>query len=141
MEQLAAMKEFLPQPDEASKIAAFMAGGGTEEALGRAEKYMHAMLSVPNAALRLGVMEFNKTLSGRVGYVQKMVGSIESACDDVKMSAALKKVLKTILKVGNQMNDGESQGFKVTMPHTNPHTNTNTHNMKCSATQCKNTHK
>jgi hypothetical protein len=113
VEQLAAMKEFLPQPDEASKIASFMSGGGSADALGRAEKYMHAMLSVPKAALRLGVMDFNKALSGRVGYVQKMVGSIECACDDVKMSAALKKVLKTILKVGNQMNDGESQGFKV----------------------------
>lgn len=32
---------------------------------------------------------------------------IETACDDVKMSARLKKVLKTILKVGNQLNDGE----------------------------------
>ena len=32
---------------------------------------------------------------------------IETACDDVRMSARLKKVLKTILKVGNQLNDGE----------------------------------
>lgn len=35
---------------------------------------------------------------------------VERACDDVKMSVRLKKVLKTILKVGNQMNDGEDHG-------------------------------
>jgi hypothetical protein len=35
-------------------------------------------------------------------------------CDDVKMSMKLKKVLKTILKVGNQLNDGEDHmGFTV----------------------------
>ena len=39
---------------------------------------------------------------------------MESACDDVKMSVRLKKVLKTILKVGNQMNDGEENaGFSL----------------------------
>jgi len=37
-----------------------------------------------------------------------------TACDDVKMSLRLKKVLKTILKVGNQMNDGADHlGFTL----------------------------
>ena len=32
---------------------------------------------------------------------------IEKACDDIKLSIGLKKVLKTILRVGNQMNDAD----------------------------------
>ncbi len=36
------------------------------------------------------------------------------ACDDVKLSAKFKKVLKTILKVGNTLNDGvNSRAFSI----------------------------
>ena len=39
---------------------------------------------------------------------------ILDACEDVRKSLRLKKVLKTILKVGNQMNDGDDNlGFSL----------------------------
>ena len=34
---------------------------------------------------------------------------IERACDDVKLSVKLKRVMKTILKVGNQLNEAEAK--------------------------------
>ncbi|CAE7701703.1 Daam2, partial [Symbiodinium microadriaticum] len=50
----------------------------------------------------------------RLAELNMWINRIEGACDDVKMSLKLKKVLKTILKVGNQMNDGEQHlGFTV----------------------------
>lgn len=54
------------------------------------------------------------SLTERCADVQTTLSKIENACDDVKMSVRLKKVLKTILKVGNQMNDGEAHaGFTL----------------------------
>jgi Formin Homology 2 Domain len=59
-------------------------------------------------------MIYKQQFKGRVGECCGTLSAIENACDDVKMSVRLKKVLKTILKVGNQMNDGEDHlGFTL----------------------------
>ena len=82
--------------------------------LGQAEKYMKVMTGFGTAAKRIQVMIYKQQFKSRVGECCTTLSSIENACDDVKMSVRLKKVLKTILKVGNQMNDGEDHlGFTL----------------------------
>jgi hypothetical protein len=49
----------------------------------------------------------------RVLECKSKLSKIENACDDVKLSGRLKKVLKTILRVGNQLNDGEKHSGGV----------------------------
>lgn len=57
---------------------------------------------------------FKLTLKQSLTQINDSVTRVENACDDVKMSPKLKKVLKTILMVGNQMNDGaEQRGFSL----------------------------
>jgi Formin Homology 2 Domain len=59
-------------------------------------------------------MIYKQQFKSRVSECTGTLTAIEDACDDVKMSVRLKKVLKTILKVGNQMNDGEDHlGFTL----------------------------
>lgn len=59
-------------------------------------------------------MIYKQQFKSRVTECSTTLTVIENACDDVKMSVRLKKVLKTILKVGNQMNDGEDNlGFTL----------------------------
>ena len=82
--------------------------------LGQAEKYMKVMTGFSTASKRIQVMIYKQQFKTRVGECGATLSAIENACDDVKMSVRLKKVLKTILKVGNQMNDGEDHvGFTL----------------------------
>ena len=82
--------------------------------LGQAEKYMKVMSTFGSAAKRIQVMIYKQQFRSRVVECGQVLTAIEMACDDVKMSVRLKKVLKTILKVGNQMNDGEQHlGFTL----------------------------
>jgi hypothetical protein len=72
------------------------------------------MLDFPSAPNRIKAMIYKQQFKTRVSECTAILTVIESACDDVKMSVRLKKVLKTILKVGNQMNDGEQHlGFSL----------------------------
>jgi Formin Homology 2 Domain len=82
--------------------------------LGQAEKYMKVMTGFTSAAKRIQVMIYKQQFKSRVQECGVTLSVIENACDDVKKSVRLKKVLKTILKVGNQMNDGEKHlGFTL----------------------------
>ena len=110
-DQLRSLSDYLPTSEEASLIKAFR---GDPEMLGQAEKYMKVMTGFTSAAKRIQVMIYKQQFQSRVLECGATLRAIESACDDVKMSVRLKKVLKTILKVGNQMNDGEKHlGFTL----------------------------
>ena len=110
-DQLRSLSDYLPTSEEAALIKAFR---GDPEMLGQAEKYMKVMTGFTSAAKRIQVMIYKQQFQSRVLECGATLRAIESACDDVKMSVRLKKVLKTILKVGNQMNDGEKHlGFTL----------------------------
>jgi Formin Homology 2 Domain/Subunit CCDC53 of WASH complex len=110
-DQLISLKEFLPTHEEADKLALFT---GDRTLLGQAEKYMLVMKDFPSAAQRIKCMIYKQQFNQRVMECRSILSKIENACDDVKMSIRLKKVLKTILKVGNQMNEGaEYKGFTL----------------------------
>ena len=110
-DQLRSLEEYLPSPDEAAIIKAFK---GDFEMLGQAEKYMSVMTGFNTAAKRIKCMIFKQQFKHRVIETKAMVVKIENACVDVIMSIRLKKVLKTILRVGNQLNDGaDHAGFTV----------------------------
>ena len=80
----------------------------------QAEKYMMAMSDFSDAVDRIECMIYKQRFKGEVGDCKATLGKIESACDDVRGSERLKKVLKYILRVGNQLNDGETQaGFSL----------------------------
>jgi hypothetical protein len=110
-DQLKSLIEYLPNPDETSALKNFK---GDSDAIGVAEKYMMAMLGFSSAEKRIQCMLYKQQFRTRYLECRTKITKIQNACDDVKMSARLKKVLKYILKVGNQLNDGEDhKGFTV----------------------------
>lgn len=110
-DQLKSLEEFLPTPEETGLIKAYK---GDILLLGQAEKYMLVMLGFDDAPKRIKCMIYKQQFKSRVLECRSKLSKIENACDDVKLSARLKKVLKTILKVGNQLNDGEEhKGFTL----------------------------
>jgi hypothetical protein len=59
-------------------------------------------------------MIYKQQFHSRLSECEKTLIVIGNACDDVKGCIGLKKIMKTILKVGNQMNDGEdNMGFTL----------------------------
>jgi hypothetical protein len=111
-EQLQSLLEFLPTPEEVMLLKNFK---GDFEHLGPAEKYMIAMSDFTSAASRIDCMIYKQQFRSRVQECKDTLAKIESACDDVKGSEKLKKVLRYILRVGNKLNDGEEElaGFSV----------------------------
>lgn len=110
-EQLQNLQEYLPALDEIKLLRNF---NGDKEMLGTAEKYMMTMMDLPTASNRIECMKYKLQFLSRFFELQQTAKKILTACDEVKSSIRLKRVLKTVLKVGNQMNDGESHaGFSL----------------------------
>ncbi len=101
----------MPTPEEVMTISKF---SGDIDQLGQAEKYMKVMMKTKYAVKCIQTMIYKQQFRTRITEIRTSVKKIEGACDDLKLSVRLKKVLKTILKVGNQLNDGaDSVGFTV----------------------------
>lgn len=110
-DQLMSLDEYLATPDEARTLAAYK---GSLDQLGPTEKYMMEMLALPTASKRIQCILFKQQFKPKLNEIRESINTLEQACDDVKMSPKLKKVLKTILRVGNQLNDGASHaGFTL----------------------------
>ncbi|KAJ1440629.1 hypothetical protein B484DRAFT_140080 [Ochromonadaceae sp. CCMP2298] len=110
-DQLRSLEEFLPTAEEVRALKAYRGEMGM---LGQAEQYMTVMMDFPSAPNRIKCMIYKQVFRTRVGECKAKLAKIENACDDVKMSLRLKKLLKTILRVGNQLNDGEQHsGFTL----------------------------
>ena len=74
------------------------------------------MLDFPEASSILDCLLFKKQFQERVVAISDQLMKLDGACEDVRSSVRLKKVMKTILKVGNQMNadsDEKSHGFSL----------------------------
>ena len=109
-DQLENLIAYLPTAEETRNLRGYK---GDLQLLGPVEKFMIEMLKCDQAEQRLRNMVFKQQLPTRVSEVKHSLGIIERACDDVKMSLRLKKVMKSILKVGNQLNHNESNGNKA----------------------------
>lgn len=110
LEQLRALLEFLPSEEEALLLQRF---GGDVNDLGLAEKYMLTMLSLVGAKVRLNALIMRKQFLPRWHDVRSKFKILAEACDEIKKSVRMRKVLKTILKVANQLNDEQQAGITV----------------------------
>lgn len=110
VEQLRALVEFLATEEEALLLQRFE---GDVNDLGLAEKYMLTMLGLVGAKVRLNALIVRKQFLPRWHDCRSKFKIIGDACDEIKKSVRLRKVLKTILKVANQLNDEKQAGITV----------------------------
>jgi hypothetical protein len=110
-DQLKSMQEYLPNVDEVGSLRNFK---GERDSIGIAERYMMVMMDFPAATRHITIMIYKQQFKARYIECRAKITRLQDACDDVRLSSRLKRVLKTILKVGNQLNDGEqNKGFTV----------------------------
>jgi hypothetical protein len=112
--QLKALKEYLPEPDERAGLTAYMKNGESSAEsrqqlyadLSETEKYMVTLMDVPNAAAKLEALLFRSLFSSRFQDVTEAVRVLNSACDELRSSDRLRKLMAMILTVVNQINTG-----------------------------------
>ena len=112
--QLAALKEFLPTDEERIALSNYLKKGETSPEsmtaamadLSECEKYMAAMMKVENAASKFDCMLFRVQFEGRLNELIEGINIITKACDEVRSSERLRKMMAMILTLVNQINTG-----------------------------------
>ncbi len=75
-------------------------------ALCACEKYMVAMMEVQNASSKFSCMLFQIDFKSRIEETDEAISMLLKACEDVKNSIRLRKLMAMILTIVNQINTG-----------------------------------
>lgn len=109
-----ALKEFLPTDEERGALGNFCKDlNGSEEdkeksmaALPSCEKYMIAMMEVKNAPAKFDCMLFRVQFQSLLDDLIDGINTLRKACDEVRNSERLRKMMAMILTLVNQINTG-----------------------------------
>jgi hypothetical protein len=112
--QLKALKEYLPNPDERRGLILHMKKGEASEdarakalaELSKTEQYMVKMMEVSDADAKFDAMFFRTVFKTRFDDVSTAIRNLNMACDEVRSSERLRKLMAMILTVVNQINTG-----------------------------------
>ena len=88
-------------------------GEGSEEirdklyaALSETEKYMVTMMNVNDASSKFDALFFRSVFKVRFGDITDAIRTLNAACDELRSSQKLRKLMAIILTVVNQINTG-----------------------------------
>jgi len=108
--QLKALKEFLPSDEEATGLKLYLKRTNeSPEAMSdlcACEKYMVAMMNVPDAGAKFDCMIFESQFHTRIEEIKESIDMLDRACNDVRESTRLRKLIALILTLVNQINTG-----------------------------------
>eukprot|EP01033_Poteriospumella_lacustris_P000385 gene385-247_t len=110
-DQLRALFEALPLPEEVALLQQYT---GPVEQLAAPERYMKTMLQLPDVKQRIAILIYKQQFLARWHEIKHRLGVLESACDQIKASKKLQKVLRTILKVVNKLHEDEDASATAT---------------------------
>jgi len=112
--QLTQLAKYVPTQKETTSLLEYK---GEEQALGKAEKYMTAICSIPRLSQRIHVMSVKTAFDADVANICKLVDTITEASVAIRNSKKLTKILEYILALGNYLNKGtnrgQASGFKL----------------------------
>jgi formin 2 len=74
--------------------------------LSETEKYMVTMMEVEDAAAKLDAMMFRSVFKSRCEDITTATKTLNLACDELRSSEKLRKLMAVILTVVNQINTG-----------------------------------
>ena len=100
--------------DERRGLLAFMKKGDSSSEvkaklyseLSQTEKYMYTMMEVDDVSAKLDVMLFRTIFKNRFEDITDAIRTLNAACDELRGSERLRKLMAMILTVVNQINTG-----------------------------------
>eukprot|EP00934_Nitzschia_sp_Nitz4_P006014 Nitzschia sp. Nitz4//scaffold124_size66437//25636//38731//NITZ4_006111-RA/size66437-processed-gene-0.6-mRNA-1//1//CDS//3329534552//6004//frame0 len=112
--QLKALKEYLPDDDERIGLKAYLKPGEKSEEVhaklyadcSETEKYMVTMMDVPDPQRKIDAMLFRTLFKTRLEESTDAIRTLNNACDELRSSQRLRKLMAVILTVVNQINTG-----------------------------------
>jgi len=109
--QLKALKEYLPDTDERIGLSSYMkTDENARDKLfadcSETEKYMVTMIDVEDASSKLDAMLFRSVFKTRFEDATEGIRILNKACDQLRTSEKLRKLMAMILTVVNQINTG-----------------------------------
>lgn len=108
VDTLEKLTKIAPTKEEESQILAY---NEDPTRLADAESFLfHLLKKVPSAFPRFEAMLFRLTYDLEILHLRECLGTLESACKELKSHRLFLKLLEAILKAGNRMNVGTSRG-------------------------------
>ncbi|KAL3535096.1 hypothetical protein ACH5RR_003557 [Cinchona calisaya] len=110
VDQVENLIKFCPTKEEMELLKGYK---GEKEKLGKCEQFFLELMQVPRIESKLRVFSFKIQFQSQVAELQKNLNSVNSAADQIKSSAKLKRIMQTILSLGNALNQGTARGSAV----------------------------
>ncbi|KAG9133910.1 hypothetical protein Leryth_004625 [Lithospermum erythrorhizon] len=109
-DQVENLIKFCPKKEEMEILKNYT---GDKENLGKCEQFFLELMKVPRVESKLRVFAFKIQFCSQVSDLMKDLNVINSACEEVRNSVKLKRIMQTILSLGNALNQGTARGSAV----------------------------
>ncbi|KAI3884364.1 hypothetical protein MKX03_006842 [Papaver bracteatum] len=106
-DQVENLIKFCPTKEEMEQLQNY---NGDKDVLGKCEQFFLELMKVPRMETKLRVFSFKNQFIAQILDLRKSLGTVNSACEEVRDSLKLKEIMKQVLHLGNAINQGTSRG-------------------------------
>ncbi|EYU42463.1 hypothetical protein MIMGU_mgv1a0002421mg, partial [Erythranthe guttata] len=110
VDQVDNLIKFCPTKEEMEVLKGYK---GEKDKLGKCEQFFLELMQVPRIEYKLRVFSFKIQFRTQVTDLRNSLNIVNSAADQIKGSAKLKRIMQTILSLGNALNQGTARGSAV----------------------------
>ncbi|OVA09231.1 Tensin phosphatase [Macleaya cordata] len=110
VDQVDNLIKFCPTKEEMDLLKGY---SGDKENLGKCEQFFLELMKVPRVESKLRVFSFKIQFSSQVSDLRKNLNVVNSAAEEIRNSAKLKRIMQTILSLGNALNQGTARGSAI----------------------------
>ncbi|KAJ6329929.1 hypothetical protein OIU76_008700 [Salix suchowensis] len=110
VDQVDNLIKFCPTKEEMELLKGY---NGDKENLGKCEQFFLEMMKVPRTESKLRVFSFKIQFQSQVSDLRVNLNIVNSASEEIRSSAKLKRIMQTILSLGNALNFGTARGSAV----------------------------
>ncbi|XP_057767848.1 formin-like protein 13 [Salvia miltiorrhiza] len=110
VDQVDNLIKFCPTKEEMEVLKGYK---GEKDNLGKCEQFFLELMQVPRIEHKLRVYSFKIQFRSQVSDLRNSLNVVNSASDQIRGSAKLKRIMQTILSLGNALNQGTARGSAV----------------------------
>ncbi|KAL2502214.1 formin-like protein 13 [Forsythia ovata] len=110
VDQVDNLIKFCPTKEEMELLKGYK---GEKDKLGKCEQFFLELMQVPRIESKLRVFSFKIQFRSQVSDLRNSLNVVNSAADQIRGSAKLKRIMQTILSLGNALNQGTARGSAV----------------------------
>lgn len=110
VDQVDNLIKFCPTKEEMELLKGYK---GEKEKLRKCEQFFLELMQVPRTESKLRVFSFKIQFQSQVSDLRKSLNIVNSAVEQIRGSAKLKRVMQTILSLGNALNQETARGSAI----------------------------